>query len=230
MAWTLSPCLKRYSFRASDRLSSFVSSSESVPYCTANQLPATTGNPECVLLWEIILESACPEQDFQSRPDNSTGPVATAIRRRLGCIERHRHQAVRVLKDVIGHCADGTPARMSFDGSAALETAWRSRRTGTPISTLGYATALARANSGFASRAVGTNEDTKAKRAKRRTKARKLRQGAVRGEVLTFAVGNNVGVEKSRKYFRINDLLPLVRSEGGRISCDFNGLPRSFTA
>src|SRR6266540_1813360 len=114
----------------------------------------------------------------------------------------------------MGTVPTALPARTSFDGSAALEVAWRSQRTSTPISTLGYATAIARANSGFTSRAVGTNEDTTAKREKRRTKARKLKQGALRGEVLTFAVGNNVGVEKSRKYFRINDLLHLVRSEG----------------
>ena len=39
---------------------------------------------------------------------------------------------------------------------------------------------------------------------------------------------NNVGVEDSENIFRINDLLPLVRSEGARICCDFNGLPMSF--
>jgi hypothetical protein len=42
----------------------------------------------------------------------------------------------------------------------------------------------------------------------------RIKQGRyARNRALTFAVSNNVGVEKSRKYFRINGLLPMVRSE-----------------
>jgi hypothetical protein len=37
-------------------------------------------------------------------------------------------------------------------------------------------------------------------------------------------MSNNVGIEKSRKYLRINVLLSLVRSEGGEDVSNFNSL------
>jgi hypothetical protein len=40
----------------------------------------------------------------------------------------------------------------------------------------------------------------------------------------SLAGGNNLGGEDREKTFCINGLYRLVRSEGGRICCDFNGL------
>ncbi|HWN49546.1 MAG TPA: hypothetical protein VNO18_06905, partial [Xanthobacteraceae bacterium] len=42
----------------------------------------------------------------------------------------------------------------------------------------------------------------------------------------TFAVSNNVGVEKSRKHFSHQWLMPTVRSEGGEDGSNLNNLPR----
>src|ERR1700676_2577596 len=65
----------------------------------------------------------------------------------------------------------------------------------------------------------------------RRPQEQALDQGArdqtgkiTRNKVLTFAASNNVGVEKSRKHFSHQWLMPLVRSEGGHFCCNFNGL------
>jgi hypothetical protein len=47
---------------------------------------------------------------------------------------------------------------------------------------------------------------------------------------LALAVSNNAGIENRENIFRINGLLPLVRSEGGRICCDINGLHETVKA
>jgi hypothetical protein len=45
-------------------------------------------------------------------------------------------------------------------------------------------------------------------------------------QVLTFAVGNNVGISLGESFFASMTYACLVRSEGGLICCDFNNLRR----
>jgi hypothetical protein len=71
-------------------------------------------------------------------------------------------------------------------------------RASRPISTLGYATALSQANSGFPSRGLGSNKGATTTGANDGGRARSR---FAPNEVLTFALSNNVGVEKLRKHF-----------------------------
>ena len=117
--------------------------------------------------------------------------------------QNHRHEAVGLLKDVDGECADRTLPAYFFcwTRSSGYRVAPTDESTNRPISALGYATALSCANGGFPSRGVGSKKDATTARASTAPRRARSNREDYAEQKLALAVSNNVGVEIAKIFF-----------------------------